>query len=65
LIRTQHARSQTKDPARAENFSACRVFLFCIQASAENPQLAEPLFIDRFESFKALGYDPLTTPVEW
>ncbi len=34
-------------------------------AFAENPQRLEPLFLERFGSFKALGYDPLTTPVEW
>ena len=34
-------------------------------AAADNPQLTEPLFLQRFESFKSSGYDPLTVPVEW
>ena len=33
--------------------------------AAEKAQASEPLFQQRFESFKAEGYDPLTTPVEW
>ncbi len=32
---------------------------------AENVQPAETLFLERFESFRQLGYDPLTVPVEW
>lgn len=34
-------------------------------ASADHPMLSDELFQARFESFKALGYDPLTAPVEW
>ena len=41
--------------------------LFSGLASSDDPhpQLAEPLFVERFESFRDAGYDPLTTPVEW